>query len=111
MSARKRSEADKLDERIKALGSFTEVSKEDIQREYARINRMVQEAGTQLESDGIVVEREVGTANNRHMALVENELLMPYKKLTDLLTSTAKTLDQLKRSPATVEDDDEFSQF
>lgn len=97
--------------RVAALGGFTEVSKQDLMREYARINAMVKEAGSQLVEDGITVERVVGTVNNRHMAVVENELLMPYKKLCDLLTSTAKTLDQLKRSPSTREDSDDFSEF
>lgn len=100
-----------LRDRIEALGGFTEVAKEDIQREYARINRLVQATGNRLEKEGIVVEREVGTVNNRHMAKVENEMLAPYKKLCGMLTGAAKTLDMLKRSPQTAEDVDEFSDF
>ena len=70
---------------------------EDLEREYDRIDKMVQETGEQLESDGIVVQREVGTVNNRHMALVENELLGPYKKLVDMQAATAKTIERLRK--------------
>lgn len=108
---RKKDDVEELGERIRQLGSFTEVSKEDLQREYARINRLVKVAGEKIEGEGILVEREVGTANNRHMAMVENETLMPYKKLVGMMVATSKVLDQLKRSPATGDDADEFAEF
>nr|DAU57919.1 MAG TPA: hypothetical protein [Caudoviricetes sp.] len=80
-------------------------------REYARINRMVSETGDKLEREGILVEREVGTVNNRHMAQVENEALGPYKKLVDMLTNTTKVMEALKKSPVVADEDDEFDEF
>lgn len=100
-----------LKERVRDLGGFTEVSKEDVMREYARINRMVSETGDKLEREGILVEREVGTVNNRHMAQVENEALGPYKKLVDMLTNTTKVMEALKKSPVVADEDDEFDEF
>lgn len=84
---------------------------EDLEREYDRIDKMVQETGEQLESDGIVVEREVGTVNNRHMALVENELLGPYKKLVDMQAATAKTIERLRKIADEQPEEDEFDAF
>ena len=84
---------------------------EDLEREYDRIDKMVQETGEQLESDGIVVEREVGTVNNRHIALVENELLGPYKKLVDMQAATAKTIERLRKIADEHPEEDEFDAF
>lgn len=84
---------------------------EDLEREYDRIDKMVQETGEQLESDGIVVQREVGTVNNRHMALVENELLGPYKKLVDMQAATAKTIERLRKIADEHPEEDEFDAF
>lgn len=84
---------------------------EDLEREYDRIDKMVQETGEQLESDGIVVQREVGTVNNRHMALVENELLGPYKKLVDMQAATAKTIERLRKIADEQPEEDEFDAF
>ena len=84
---------------------------EDLEREYDRIDKMVQETGEQLESDGIVVQREVGTVNNRHVALVENELLGPYKKLVDMQAATAKTIERLRKIADEQPEEDEFDAF
>ena len=83
----------------------------DLEREYDRINKMVQDTGDQLVEDGIVVVREVGTVNNRHDALVENELLGPYKKLVDMQAATAKTIERLKKIADEKPTEDDFDAF
>lgn len=65
-----------------------------------------------VRSEGVMVNREVGTANNRHFEDIPNPALKPYESALGRMGDVAKKIsDFAKRSDVEVEEDDGFDSF
>lgn len=63
-----------------------------------------------IDSEGVMVEREVGTVNNRHMEMVENPALATYTKTVGRAGSLARQISAFTGNAVAVEED-EFDAF
>lgn len=89
---------EELAREIEGLDGIDMAFANDLLQEYARTFEMVQALGSQIQSEGVMVEVQKGGANNRHTEKVENPAFGTYYKatarLTDLAIKTSKFVHQ-----------------
>lgn len=65
-----------------------------------------------IRQEGVMVDREVGTANNRHIENIANPALKPYESALGRMGDVAKKIsDFAKRSDVESDEDDGFDSF
>lgn len=71
----------------------------------------VEELRLMVDRDGPMIEKEVGTVNNRHMELVENPALTTYSKNVGRLGDLMKKVSSFAKNATLPEESDEFDEF
>ena len=66
----------------------------------------VEELRTMVKDDGVMIEKEVGGANNRHIELVENPALTAYSKNVGRLGDLMKKVSSLCNNAGAPEPDE-----
>lgn len=64
-----------------------------------------------IEREGVMVEKEVGSVNNRHMETVENPALASFTKVAGRAGGLARQISAFTKSAPIAEDDDGFDNF
>lgn len=71
----------------------------------------VEELRLMVEADGPMIEKEVGSVNNRHIELVENPALTAYSKNVGRLGDLLKKVSSLCKTANQPEEEEELDQF
>lgn len=68
------------------------------------------ELASVIDAEGTMIEKEVGSVNNRHMEMVENPALASFTKVAGRAGGLARQISAFTKN-ATVEEEDEFDAF
>lgn len=80
--------------------------------EYDALAAMTEDLRHAIEDHGVMIEKEVGSVNNRHTETVENPEFTTYQKAIGRMGDLAKKLsDFAKRSDGDKEEEDELGSF
>lgn len=80
--------------------------------EYDALAAMTKDLRHAIKEHGVMIEKEVGSVNNRHMETVENPEFTTYQKAIGRMGDLAKKLsDFAKRSDEGVVEEDELDAF
>lgn len=80
--------------------------------EYDALSAMTEGLRHDIEDHGVMIEKEVGSVNNRHFETVENPEFTTYQKAIGRMGDLAKKLsDFAKRSDGEKEDEDRLGKF
>lgn len=64
-----------------------------------------------IDTEGAMVEKEVGSVNNRHMEMVENPALASFTKVAGRAGGLARQISAFTKNAPIAEDDDGFDNF
>lgn len=64
-----------------------------------------------IDEEGTMVEKEVGSVNNRHMEMVENPALASFTKVAGRAGGLARQISAFTKGAPVNEDEDEFETF
>lgn len=115
MTRKKREESaflKQMKEQSKSLFGLDKVIFDGLLEEYDALATMTEGLRHDIEDHGVMIEKEVGSVNNRHLETVENPEFTTYQKAIGRLGDLAKKLsDFAKRSDDTGEEEDELVSF
>lgn len=115
MTRKKREESaflKQMKEQSKSLSGLDKVIFDGLLEEYDALATMTEGLRHDIEDHGVMIEKEVGSVNNRHLETVENPEFTTYQKAIGRLGDLAKKLsDFAKRSDDTGEEEDELVSF
>lgn len=101
-----------MKEQSKSLSGLDKVIFDGLLEEYDALAAMTESLRHDIEEHGVMIEKEVGSVNNRHLETVENPEFTTYQKAIGRLGDLAKKLsDFAKRSDDTGEEEDELVSF
>ena len=102
-----------MKEQSKSLSGLDKVIFDGLLEEYDALATMTEGLRHDIEDHGVMIEKEVGSVNNRHLETVENPEFTTYQKAIGRLGDLAKKLsDFAKRSDDTgEEEEDELVSF
>ena len=113
--ARKRESARlaKLRAQVDSLGGLDRTLIDDLLVEYDALADMTMELRRQVDNTGgVMITKEVGTVNNRHLDTVENPVFTTYSKTVNTLGTLAKKVsDFAGKSEGDSGDTDELASF
>lgn len=96
----------------KHLSGLDKVLFDGLLVEYDALAAMTENLRHAIEEHGVMIEKEVGSVNNRHMETVENPEFTTYQKAIGRMGDLAKKLsDFAKRSDGAKEEEDELGSF
>lgn len=99
-------------EESKHLSGLDKVLFDGLLGEYDALATMTEGLRHDIEEHGVMVEKEVGSVNNRHMETVENPEFTTYQKAVGRMGDLAKKLsDFAKRSDGEKVEEDELDAF
>lgn len=94
------------------LSGLDKILFDGILEEYDALATMTEGLRHAIEEHGVMVEKEVGSVNNRHMETVENPEFTTYQKAIGRMGDLAKKLsDFAKRSDEGKGEEDELASF
>ena len=88
----------KLREQTKDLSGLDRTLLDDLLVEYDSLASMTEDLRLRVEKEGVMVVKEVGTANNRHYDTVENPVFTTYSKTIGTLGGLAKKVSGFAQS-------------
>ena len=102
----------KLRKESDGMSGFDKALLDGLLVEYDALAEMTEDLRHMVQSEGVMIDKEVGGANNRHMERVENPSFTAYQKAIGRMGDVAKKAsDFAKRSDVEVEEDDGFDTF
>jgi len=103
---------EKLRKESENLSGFDKALLDSLLVEYDALAEMAEDLRFMVQQEGVMIEKEVGTANNRHLDTVPHPGLQPYERTIGRMGDVAKKIsDFAKRSDVEPEDDDGFDSF
>ena len=102
----------RMREESQHLSGLDKVLFDGLLEEYDALSGMTESLRHAIEEHGVMVEKEVGSVNNRHMETVENPEFTTYQKAVGRMGDLAKKLsDFAKRSDEGKGEEDELASF
>lgn len=103
----------KLRAQVDSLGGLDRTLIDDLLVEYDALADMTMELRRQVDNTGgVMITKEVGTVNNRHLDTVENPVFTTYSKTVNTLGTLAKKVsDFAGKSEGEDDKGDAFSDF
>lgn len=103
----------KLRAQVDSLGGLDRTLIDDLLVEYDALADMTMELRRQVDNTGgVMITKEVGTVNNRHLDTVENPVFTTYSKTVNTLGTLAKKVsDFAGKSEGDGGDTDELASF
>ena len=101
---RLRKEADKL-------SGFDKALLDDLLVEYDALAAMTEGLRHEVEKHGVMVTKEVGSVNNRHVETVENPEFTTYQKAIGRMGDLAKKVSDFAKRSDNTEEEDELASF
>lgn len=99
-------------EESKHLSGLDKILFDGLLEEYDALSTMTEGLRHAIEEHGVMIVKEVGSANNRHYETVENPEFTTYQKAIGRMGELAKKLsDFAKRSDESKEAEDELGNF
>lgn len=89
-------------------GSITGIDRvlvENLIDKLCSVNDFVDDLCQHVLEEGVMIEKEVGTVNNRHVELVENPSMSAYSKMVKVLADVSMKVARVAKG-ATSEDED-----
>lgn len=112
--ARKKDETSRLarlrDESDKLTG-FDKALLDDLLIEYDALASMTEGLRLQVIDEGVMVDKEVGSVNNRHIETVENPAFTTYQKAIARLGDLAKKVSGFAKNSEDDDGEDELTAF
>lgn len=71
------------------------------------VNEFTDQLGSMVREDGVMVEKEVGTVNNRHMEMVENPAFTAYNKAVKVLADISMKVSRVAKGASAEDEDDD----
>lgn len=103
---------ERMREESKHLSGLDKILFDGLLEEYDALSTMTEGLRHDIEEHGVMIEKEVGTVNNRHTEKVENPEFTTYQKAIGRLGDLAKKLsDFAKRSDDDGREEDELAAF
>lgn len=103
---------DRMQKESKHLSGLDKVLFDGLLEEYDALSTMTEGLRHAIEEHGVMIEKEVGSVNNRHMETVENPEFTTYQKAIGRMGDLAKKLsDFAKRSDDDKSGEDELANF
>lgn len=104
----------RLERLRKESGSLTGFDKallDDLLTEYDALASMAEGLRHAIESHGVMIEKEVGTVNNRHLETVENPEFTTYQKTIGRLGDLAKKVSGFASNNGSGGEEDDLGAF
>lgn len=99
-------------EESKHLSGLDKILFDGLLGEYDALATMTEGLRHAIEEHGVMIEKQVGSVNNRHIETVENPEFTTYQKAIGRMGDLAKKLsDFAKRSDGNKEEEDELGSF
>ena len=102
---------DKLREDVEGLSGIDRTLIEPLLVEANALKHIVEVLREEVEELGPMVEKEVGTVNNRHMERKENPALAAYSKQVGRLGDLMKKISSFAKNAIAPVEEDEFNVF
>ena len=93
----------RLREATGSLKGIDKVLADDLISDYATLVEQLAKLGNKVKQDGVMIEKEVGTVNNRHMEMVENPAFTTYCKALGRKSDLAKKISAFVKHDETPE--------
>lgn len=101
-----------LTEQAKSLIGVDKVLVNNLIEKLCSVNEFTDELSDMVRRDGVMVEKEVGTVNNRHNEMVENPAFTAYNKAVKVLADISMKVSRVAKGASSGdEDDDGFDSF
>lgn len=113
-TTKKKSDSDRLKRLRKESAGLTGFDKallDDLLIEYDALAEMTEGLRHDVENHGVMIEKEVGTVNNRRMETVENPEFTTYQKAIGRLGDLAKKVSGFAKNSDEPEEEDELASF
>lgn len=102
----------RMQKESKHLSGLDKVLFDGLLEEYDALSTMTEDLRHAIEEHGVMIDKEVGSVNNRHIETVENPEFTTYQKAIGRMGDLAKKLsDFAKRSDGTSGEEDELANF
>lgn len=101
----------KLRKEAKNLSGIDRALLDDILIEYDALATMTEDLRLKVIADGVMIEKEVGGANNRHIDVVENPAFTSYQKAVGRLGDVAKKASDFAKRSDEEDEEDELASF
>lgn len=101
----------RLREEASGLSGFDKALLDGLLVEYDALAAMTEDLRLMVQRDGVMVEKEVGGANNRHIDVVENPAFTAYQKAIGRLGDVAKKASDFAKRSDTEAEEDELEGF
>lgn len=93
------------------LSGFDKALLEDLLLEYDALADMTEGLRHEVEKHGVMIDKEVGSVNNRHMETVENPEFTTYQKAIGRMGDLAKKVSDFAKRSDSNEEEDELGSF
>lgn len=93
------------------LSGFDKALLDDLLTEYDALATMTEGLRHEVEKHGVMVEKEVGSVNNRHLETVENPEFTTYQKAIGRMGDLAKKVSDFAKRSDSTEEEDELGSF
>ena len=94
-----------------SLSGFDKALLDDLLVEYDALATMTVNLRKEVESHGVMIEKEVGSVNNRHLETVENPEFTTYQKAIGRMGDLAKKVSDFAKRSDSTEEEDELGSF
>ena len=101
----------RLRKEASSLSGFDKALLEDLLVEYDALAAMTEGLRHEVELHGVMVEKEVGSVNNRHYETVENPEFTTYQKAIGRMGDLAKKVSDFAKRSDSTEEEDELASF
>ena len=97
---------ERLRKSVDTMNGIDRVMMDDLIKEYDALASMTEKLRIEVEKDGVMIDKEVGTVNNRHTEKVENPAFTAYSKSIGRLGDLAKKVSAFAKGNEEVEVDE-----
>ena len=101
----------RLREEAKGLSGIDRALLDDFLVEYDALATMTEDLRLRVIAEGVMIEKEVGGANNRHIDVVENPAFTAYQKAIGRLGDMAKKASDFAKRSDEEDEEDELASF
>ena len=101
----------KLRKESDSLSGFDKALLDGLLVEYDALAEMTEDLRIMVQREGVMVDKEVGGANNRHVERVENPSFTAYQKAVGRLGDVAKKASDFAKRSDQEADEDELASF
>lgn len=101
----------RMKQESKGLSGLDKILFDGLLDEYDALATMTEGLRHAIEEHGVMIEKEVGSVNNRHVEVVENPEFTTYQKAIGRMGDLAKKLSDFAKRSDNEQEEDELGSF